>query len=298
MSRELRRRSVGAAAPEGSGTTSGGQLGATVAAPALDDGPARAGRHAGAEAVLLGAAAVVGLERALHGGCPPWRCHGGTRHGTSHTRGSGDLAEGTATGAGACELVRRARVYGAPRRRGNTGMAGRTAPTGPQGIPGREDRCAQAVTRPPPAQARTARRPALWITPCGARGRGVTSASVRGRGGAAGREGAPDHESAHPPTSDGPSPCTADPGGGNHRSISSTAVDEIVDNRSPGPCWVCRNETAPRGRSHPHADGTTRRSVDDRSGPVAWAVGVATGRGRAAPRRWSRGPHHDRPVDR
>lgn len=94
MSRELRRRSGGAAAPEGSDTTSGGQLGATVTAAALDDGPARTGRHAGAEAVLLGAATVVRLERALHGGCPPWRCHGGTRHGTSRTRGSAGSCRG------------------------------------------------------------------------------------------------------------------------------------------------------------------------------------------------------------
>src|SRR6185437_492747 len=47
------------------GNTSGGELLATLAAAAGDDGPARAGAHPQPEAVGLGPAAVVRLERAL-----------------------------------------------------------------------------------------------------------------------------------------------------------------------------------------------------------------------------------------
>lgn len=75
MSRELvRRTGAVAGAPLGPGgtvTSSGGELGATVATAVLDDRPTGACGHAGAETVLLRAAAVVGLEGALaHGGAP------------------------------------------------------------------------------------------------------------------------------------------------------------------------------------------------------------------------------------
>src|ERR671929_1697725 len=53
------------------GSTSGGELLATLAPTAGDDRPARAGAHPQPEAVGLGPAAVVRLERALaHGGLP------------------------------------------------------------------------------------------------------------------------------------------------------------------------------------------------------------------------------------
>src|SRR3712207_8317343 len=47
------------------GSTSGGELLATLAPTAGDDGPARAGAHPQTEAVGLGPAAVVRLERAV-----------------------------------------------------------------------------------------------------------------------------------------------------------------------------------------------------------------------------------------
>src|SRR4051794_41955968 len=63
------------------GNTSGGELLATLAPTAGDDRPARAGAHPQPEAVGLGPAAVVRLERALAhevlplhgigGACPP-----------------------------------------------------------------------------------------------------------------------------------------------------------------------------------------------------------------------------------
>src|SRR3954452_17811823 len=43
-----------------------GELGAALATAGLEDGATGAGRHAVAKAVLLGPAARVGLERALH----------------------------------------------------------------------------------------------------------------------------------------------------------------------------------------------------------------------------------------
>src|SRR5690606_1978820 len=49
---------------------SGGELGAALGAAGVQDAAAGAGAHAGAEAVLLGAAAVVRLERALAHGSP------------------------------------------------------------------------------------------------------------------------------------------------------------------------------------------------------------------------------------
>src|ERR687890_484408 len=94
------------------GSTSGGELLATLAPTAGDDRPARAGAHPQPEAVGLGPAAVVRLERALahevlplhdiDGARPPagrrtqqGRAHGGSRlplprsppHITEDTRG-------------------------------------------------------------------------------------------------------------------------------------------------------------------------------------------------------------------
>src|SRR4051812_6645235 len=92
------------------GNTSGGELLATLAPTAGEDRPARAGAHPQPEAVGLGPAAVVRLERALAhevlplhdiGGAPPpagGRARGGREDGGSRTpvtpeAGSRDLAQ-------------------------------------------------------------------------------------------------------------------------------------------------------------------------------------------------------------
>src|SRR3954462_9079951 len=59
------------------GNTSGGELLATLAPTASDDRPARAGAHPQPEAVGLGPAAVVRLERALAHEGPPLPDRGG-----------------------------------------------------------------------------------------------------------------------------------------------------------------------------------------------------------------------------
>src|SRR5215211_4432897 len=82
------------------GSTSGGELLATLAPTAGDDRPARAGTHPQPEAVGLGPAAVVRLERALAhevlplhdiGGAPPpagGRARGGRKGDRSRTPGN------------------------------------------------------------------------------------------------------------------------------------------------------------------------------------------------------------------
>src|SRR3954466_13105191 len=66
------------------GSTSGGELLAPLAPTAGDDRPARAGAHPQPEAVGLGPAAVVRLERALVHEAPPQHDVGG-----AHPRGGG-----------------------------------------------------------------------------------------------------------------------------------------------------------------------------------------------------------------
>src|ERR687895_1453379 len=106
------------------GNTSGGELLATLAPTAGDDRPARAGAHPQPEAVGLGPAAVVRLERALahevlplhdiDGARPPaggrtrqGRAHGGSRlpvHGSptsiaEDTRGPASRPDGDSPGS-------------------------------------------------------------------------------------------------------------------------------------------------------------------------------------------------------
>ena len=71
---------------------SGRELGAPLGATSREDAAAGAGAHAGAETVLLGATAVVGLEGALaHGITSGSRCHRDAQTGDA---GTGDCREG------------------------------------------------------------------------------------------------------------------------------------------------------------------------------------------------------------
>src|SRR3712207_1994347 len=72
------------------GSTSGGELLATLAPTAGDDRPARAGAHPQPEAVGLGPAAVVRLERALaHEVLPLHDIDGARPPGGGRTTGTG-----------------------------------------------------------------------------------------------------------------------------------------------------------------------------------------------------------------